>query len=34
VLSRIDYHYDALNPIKQEVNTILDDAEKLLFDNK
>lgn len=34
VLSRIDYHYDALKPIKQEVNTILDDAEKLLFDNK
>ena len=34
VMSRVDYHYDALIPIKKEVNTILDDAEKLLFDNK
>jgi len=34
VVSRMDYHYDALIPIKKEVNTILDSAEKLLFDNK
>ena len=34
VLSRADYHLDALQPIKRQVNSILNDAEKLLFDNK
>ena len=34
VTSRMDLHYDALIPLKDEVNKILNSAEKLLFDNK
>ena len=32
--SRCDYHYNALEPLKIEVRSVLNEAEKLMFDNK